>query len=54
MTEMCIRDSDPRWGRGMEAYGEDPYLVGRMAVEDVYKRQVTRGTGLFPLLRSES
>jgi beta-glucosidase len=24
---------DPRWGRGMEAYGEDPYLVGRMAVE---------------------
>ena len=24
---------DPRWGRGMEAYGEDPYLVGRMAVQ---------------------
>src|ERR1017187_8906806 len=24
---------DPRWGRGMEAYGEDPYLVGRMAVD---------------------
>ena len=23
---------DPRWGRGMETYGEDPYLVGRMAV----------------------
>ena len=20
---------DPRWGRGMETYGEDPYLVGR-------------------------
>ena len=24
---------DPRWGRGMEAYGEDPFLVGRMAVQ---------------------
>src|SRR5664280_3186932 len=24
---------DPRWGGGMEAYGEDPYLVGRMAVD---------------------
>jgi beta-glucosidase len=24
---------DPRWGRGMETYGEDPYLVGRMAVQ---------------------
>jgi beta-glucosidase len=22
----------PRWGRGMETYGEDPYLTGRMAV----------------------
>ncbi len=26
---------DPRWGRGMEAYGEDPYLVGRMSVQFV-------------------
>lgn len=26
---------DPRWGRGMETYGEDPYLTGRMAVEFV-------------------
>ena len=24
---------DPRWGRGMETYGEDPYLTGSMAVE---------------------
>jgi beta-glucosidase len=24
---------DPRWGRGMETYGEDPFLTGRMAVE---------------------
>jgi beta-glucosidase len=23
---------DPRWGRGMETYGEDPHLTGRMAV----------------------
>jgi len=22
---------DPRWGRGQETYGEDPYLTGRMA-----------------------
>lgn len=26
---------DPRWGRGMETYGEDPYLTGRMGVEFV-------------------
>ncbi|MEZ5070406.1 MAG: glycoside hydrolase family 3 C-terminal domain-containing protein [Bacteroidales bacterium] len=24
---------DPRWGRGHETYGEDPYLTGEMAVE---------------------
>src|SRR5215471_7385827 len=24
---------DPRWGRGMETYGEDPYLTARMAGE---------------------
>ena len=24
---------DPRWGRGMETYGEDPYLAGELAVE---------------------
>lgn len=23
---------DPRWGRGMETYGEDPYLTGSLAV----------------------
>ena len=23
---------DPRWGRGMETYGEDPYLTGQLAV----------------------
>jgi beta-glucosidase len=26
---------DPRWGRGMETYGEDPYLAARLAVEFV-------------------
>ncbi|MBI4810184.1 MAG: glycoside hydrolase family 3 C-terminal domain-containing protein [Ignavibacteriales bacterium] len=26
---------DPRWGRGMETFGEDPYLAGRLAVEFV-------------------
>jgi len=24
---------DPRWGRGMETYGEDPYLTRQMAVQ---------------------
>jgi beta-glucosidase len=24
---------DPRWGRGMETYGEDPYLTGTLAVQ---------------------
>jgi beta-glucosidase len=26
---------DPRWGRGQETYGEDPYLAGQMAVQFV-------------------
>jgi len=26
---------DPRWGRGQETYGEDPYLTGRLAVSFV-------------------
>src|ERR1700733_14278993 len=25
-------DRDPRWGRGQETYGEDPFLTGRMGV----------------------
>jgi beta-glucosidase len=24
---------DPRWGRGMETYGEDPYLTARLAIQ---------------------
>jgi beta-glucosidase len=30
---------DPRWGRGQETYGEDPYLAGRLAVEFVQGMQ---------------
>ncbi|MBN1559081.1 glycoside hydrolase family 3 C-terminal domain-containing protein [candidate division KSB1 bacterium] len=26
---------DPRWGRGMETYGEDPFLTGRLAINFV-------------------
>lgn len=30
---------DPRWGRGMETYGEDPYLTSRLAVEFIHGLQ---------------
>jgi beta-glucosidase len=30
---------DPRWGRGQETYGEDPYLTGRMAVAFIHGLQ---------------
>ena len=30
---------DPRWGRGMETYGEDPYLTGQMAVNFIHGLQ---------------
>ncbi len=32
---------DPRWGRGMETYGEDPYLTGTMAVSFIKGLQGT-------------
>jgi beta-glucosidase len=32
---------DPRWGRGMETYGEDPYLTGEMGVQFVKGLQGT-------------
>ena len=32
---------DPRWGRGQETYGEDPFLTGRMAVAFVTGMQGT-------------
>jgi beta-glucosidase len=37
-------DRDPRWGRTDEAFGEDPYLVGRMAgaFVDGYQGQDSR------------
>ena len=33
---------DPRWGRGQETYGEDPFLTGRMGIAVVHGLQ---GTG---------
>ena len=30
---------DPRWGRGQETYGEDPYLVGQLAIQFVHGMQ---------------
>lgn len=30
---------DPRWGRGMETYGEDPYLSGQLAVGFIHGLQ---------------
>jgi len=30
---------DPRWGRGQETYGEDPFLAGRLAVAFVHGLQ---------------
>ena len=30
---------DPRWGRGSETYGEDPYLTARMAEQYVQGMQ---------------
>ena len=41
---------DPRWGRGMETYGEDPYLTGRMGaacVNGLCRAQRTRGRSPF-------
>lgn len=26
---------DPRWGRGQETYGEDPFLCGKLALQFV-------------------
>jgi beta-glucosidase len=35
---------DPRWGRGQETYGEDPFLTGRMAVAFVTGMQGNNST----------
>lgn len=36
---------DPRWGRGMETYGEDPYLTGQLGMAVVRGLQGKRGDG---------
>ena len=35
---------DPRWGRGQETYGEDPYMNGRMGLRVVRGLGVTEAT----------
>lgn len=37
---------DPRWGRGQETYGEDPYLTGRMGVNFIKALQGNDSTYL--------
>ncbi|MBQ8061659.1 MAG: glycoside hydrolase family 3 C-terminal domain-containing protein [Bacteroidales bacterium] len=36
---------DPRWGRGMETYGEDPYLTGQLGMAVVRGLQGDRSDG---------
>lgn len=42
---------DPRWGRGMETYGEDPYLTGRLGVAVVRGLQ---GPSDSPVLKAHA
>ena len=46
-------DRDPRWGRTDEGFGEDPYLVGRVAgaFVDGYQGQTPSGRPLTPYLK---
>src|SRR5919201_6656644 len=46
-------DRDPRWGRTDEAFGEDPYLVGRMAGAFVngYQGETPSGRPMTPYLK---
>jgi beta-glucosidase len=46
-------DRDPRWGRTDEAFGEDPYLVSRMAgaFVDGYQGQTITGQPMTPYLK---
>ena len=39
---------DPRWGRGQETYGEDPYLSGRMGMAVVRGLQGPNITNFTP------
>ncbi|HZC51089.1 MAG TPA: glycoside hydrolase family 3 C-terminal domain-containing protein, partial [Mycobacterium sp.] len=49
-------DRDPRWGRTDEAFGEDPYLVGRMAgaFVDGYQGQTINGQPMTKYLKVAS
>jgi len=49
-------DRDPRWGRTDEAFGEDPYLVGRMAgaFVDGYQGETPDGQPTTPYLKVAS
>ena len=42
---------DPRWGRGMETYGEDPYLTGRLGMAVVRGLQ---GPSDAPVLKAHA
>ena len=42
---------DPRWGRGMETYGEDPYLTGRLGMAVVRGLQ---GPADAPVLKTHA
>ena len=42
---------DPRWGRGMETYGEDPYLTGRLGMAVVSGLQ---GPSDSPILKAHA
>ena len=39
---------DPRWGRGQETYGEDPYLTGHMAIGFITGIQGEESNGSWP------
>ncbi len=49
-------DRDPRWGRTDEAFGEDPYLVGRMAgaFVDGYQGETMSGQPMTKYLKVAS
>ena len=42
---------DPRWGRGMETYGEDPYLTGQLGMAVVHGLQ---GPADAPVLKAHA
>ena len=50
-TPTVIIYRDPRWGRGIETYGEDPYLTSRMGVM-VVKGLLGTNDGKYDLLHA--